>query len=77
MAQLVKNQPSVWETLVLSLGKITWRNERQPTPVFCLENSIDSIVHGVAKSRTQLSDFHFQTRKKLSHYTSNPGKYSE
>ena len=24
-----------------------------------LENSMDSIVHGVAKSRTQLSDFHF------------------
>ena len=59
MAQLVKNQPSVWETLVLSLGKITWRNERQPTPVFCLENSIDSIVHGVAKSQ---SDFHFLSR---------------
>ena len=24
-----------------------------------LENSMDSIVHGVAKSRTRLSDFHF------------------
>ena len=24
-----------------------------------LENSMDSIVHGVAKSRTQLSEFHF------------------
>ena len=24
-----------------------------------LENSTDYIVHGVAKSRTQLSDFHF------------------
>ena len=24
-----------------------------------LENSVDYIVHGVAKSRTQLSDFHF------------------
>ena len=24
-----------------------------------LENSMDCIVHGVAKSRTQLSDFHF------------------
>ena len=23
-----------------------------------LENSMDSIVHGLAKSRTQLSDFH-------------------
>ena len=26
---------------------------------FGLENTMDSIVHGVAKSRTQLSDFHF------------------
>ena len=25
-----------------------------------LENSMDCIVHGVTKSRTQLSDFHFQ-----------------
>ena len=25
-----------------------------------LENSMDCIVHGVAKSQTQLSDFHFQ-----------------
>ena len=24
-----------------------------------LENSMDCIVHGVAKNRTQLSDFHF------------------
>ena len=24
-----------------------------------LENSMDCMVHGVAKSRTQLSDFHF------------------
>ena len=26
-----------------------------------LENSIDCIVHGVAKSQTQLSDFHFHS----------------
>ena len=25
-----------------------------------LENSMDCIVHGVAESQTQLSDFHFQ-----------------
>ena len=41
------------------VGKIHWR-EWLPTPVFCLENSMDCIVHGVAKSQTQLSDFHFQ-----------------
>ena len=28
-----------------------------------LENSMDCIVYGVAKSRTQLSDFHFTTKQ--------------
>ena len=78
------------------IGKIIWRRDRLPIPVFLgflcgsaerkestcnagdlgwedplekgkaapfqysgLENSMDCIVHGVAKSRTQLSDFHF------------------
>ena len=81
------------------LGKIPWRRDRLPTPVFLgfpcgsagkesacnvgdlgstpglgrypgegncyplqyfgLENSMDCIVHGVPKSWTQLSDFHF------------------
>ena len=27
-----------------------------------LENSVDSIVHGVTKSWTQLSDFHFHLK---------------
>ena len=35
VAQLVKNLPAVWETWVRSLvGKIPWRRERLPTPVF-------------------------------------------
>ena len=35
MAQLVKNPPAMWETWVRSLiGKIPWRRERLPTPVF-------------------------------------------
>ena len=81
------------------VGKICWRRDRLPTPVFLgfpggsadreptcnvrdlglisgsgrspgegygyplqysgLENCMDSIVHGAAKSWTQLSDFHF------------------
>ena len=41
------------------IGKIPWRRERLPTPVFWPRESLDSIVHGVAKSRTRLSDFHF------------------
>jgi len=31
VAQLVKNLPAMWETWV---GKILWRRERLPTPVF-------------------------------------------
>ena len=38
----------------LWVGKTPWRRERLPTPVFWY------TVHGVAKSWTQLSDFHFQ-----------------
>ena len=81
------------------VGKIPWRRDRLPTPVFLgfpcgsggkesacnvgdlgsiprlerspgeekgylfqysgLENSMDCLVRGVAKSRIQLSDFHF------------------
>ena len=56
MAQLVKNLPAMWETWV---GKIPWRRERLPLQYSGLENSMDCIVHGVPKSWTQLSDFHF------------------
>ena len=89
VAQLVKNPPAMQETWV---GKIPWRRDRLPTPVFLgflcgsagkesacnagdlgltpglgrspgegkdyplqysgLQNSMDCIVHGVAKSRT-------------------------
>ena len=31
-----------------------------PLQYYGLENSMDCIVHGVTKSRTQLSDFYFQ-----------------
>ena len=41
------------------IGKIPWRRERLPTPVFWPREFLDSIVHGVAKSWTRLSDFHF------------------
>ena len=35
VAQLVKNPPAMWETRVQSwVGKIPWRRERLPTPVF-------------------------------------------
>ena len=35
VAQLVKNPPAMWETWVNPwVGKIPWRRERLPTPVF-------------------------------------------
>ena len=55
----------------LPLGLSWWRIHLQcrrpgfkpwvglPTPVSGLENSMDCIVHGVAKSGTRLTDFHF------------------
>ena len=58
MVQTVKNPPALRETWVPSLVvKIRWGRER----LHCsnLENSMDCIVHGVAKSRTRVRDFHF------------------
>ena len=40
------------------VGKILWRNHRLPLQYSGLENSMDCIVYGVAKSWTWLSDFH-------------------
>ena len=37
------------------MGKIPWSRERLPTPVSWLENSMDCIVQGVAKSRRRLN----------------------
>ena len=52
VAQLVKNPPAMWETGVLPwVGKIPWRKERYPPQYSVLKNSIDCIVHGVAKSQ--------------------------
>ena len=64
VAQLVKNLPAMQETWVRSLdwedplekGK-AWSGSLQYSG---LENSLDCIVRGVAKSQTWLSDFHFQ-----------------
>ena len=45
-------------------GRIPWRRERLPTPVFLPGNSMDrgawwATVHGVPKSATQLSNSAF------------------
>ena len=53
MAQLVKNLPAMQETGVLPLG---WEDtlEIGKATHSGLENSMDCIVHGVAKNRTWL-----------------------
>ena len=59
VAQLVKNPAAMQETWVQSLG---WEDPLEKgngySLQYCgLENFMDYIVHGVAKNRTQLSDF--------------------
>ena len=44
------------------VGKIPWRREQLPTPVFLLgefhgQRNLVATVHGVTESRTRLSDF--------------------
>ena len=64
VAQLIENPPAVQETWVRSLG---WKDpppcpgegNGYPLQYSGLENSMDCIVHGVSKSQTQLSNFHF------------------
>ena len=99
IAQSVKTACNAGDPSSIGVGKIFWRRDRLPTPVFLvfpggsageesacnagdlgsipelgrspgegkgyplqypgLEHSMDCIVHGVAKSRTRLSDFLF------------------
>ena len=64
VAQLVKNPPTVWETWVNlgaipGLGRPPGERNGYPLQYSGLENSMHCIVHGVTKSRTRLSDFHF------------------
>ena len=62
VAQLVKNPPAMWETWIQSLG---WRGpleKGKATDSSILAwRSMDCIVHGVAKSQTRLSHFHFHS----------------
>ena len=60
VAQLVKNLPATRETWLQSLG---WedpleKGKAYPLQYSGLENSMNCTVHGVAKSRTGLSNFH-------------------
>ena len=46
--------------LIPGLGRYPGEGKGYPLQDFGLENSMDCIAHGVTKSQTQLSDFHFQ-----------------
>ena len=45
--------------LIPGLGRSPGEGKGYPLQYSGLENSMDYLVHGVAKSQTQLSDFHF------------------
>ena len=47
--------------LIPGLGSSPGEGKGDPLQYSGLENTMDSIVHGVAKSWTQLSNFHFHT----------------
>ena len=48
------------------LGRSPGEGKGYPLQYSGLENSMDSIVHGVTKSQTRLSDFHFTVKYKNS-----------
>ena len=72
VAQLVKNQLALRETWV---GKIPWRREWLPTPVFWPGKSHRLYNPWGCKSWTQPSDFHFISLHFTSH-TTGKGQFS-
>ena len=61
MAQLVKNPPAMQGDLgsIPGLGRSPGEGKGYPPQYSGLENSLDCIVHGVAKGWTQPSNFLF------------------
>ena len=72
--QLVKNPPAMRETWVWSLG---WEDPQEkgklPTAIFWPGEFLGLTIHGVAKSQTRLSDFHFQAPCCVSTLTPSSG----
>ena len=69
-AQLVKNLPAMRETWVRSLG---WEDSHGEGKGYSLQysglkNSMDCIVHGITKSQTRLSDFHFHCQTSVAEF---------
>ena len=44
------------------LGRVPGEGNGYPLQCPGLENSVDCVIHGVSKSRTQLSDSHFHMK---------------
>ena len=60
MAQTVKNPPAMQETgFNPGSGRSLEGGNGNPLQYSGLENSMYCLVHGISKSQTQLSDFHF------------------
>ena len=55
----MKNLPVGDLGTIPGLGRFPGEGKGYPLQYSCLENSVDCIVHGVTKSWTPLSDFHF------------------
>ena len=53
------------------LGRSAGEGRDHPHQYSGLENSMDCTVHGVTKSQTQLSDFHFIDTEKIQFYKFN------
>ena len=51
--------------LIPGLGSSPGEGKGYPLQYSGLENSMDYIVHGVAKTQTQLNDFHFHLRTEI------------
>ena len=54
--------------LISGLGRSPGEGNDYPLQYSGLENSMDCIVHGLAKSQTRLSDFHFTSVTYTSEY---------
>ena len=49
--------------LILGLGRSLGEGNSYPLQYFCLENSMDGIVHGVTKSQTELIELKPPTKE--------------
>ena len=59
VAQLVKNLPVGDLGLISGLGRFPGEGKGYSLQYSCLDNFMDCIANGVAKSQTQLRNFHF------------------